>query len=66
MRIMTQKKWRLALSGVVLGLAVVALAGSARADIASDKPGAILIFPRIVVDTTGVLAASGTINERPQ
>ncbi len=56
MSTMTHKKWQRALSGAVLGLAVVTLAGSARAaDVASDKPGAILIFPRIVVDTSGVL-----------
>jgi hypothetical protein len=41
---------------VVIGTLVVAGAVKlARADVASDKPGAILVFPKIVVDTSGLL-----------
>jgi hypothetical protein len=45
---------RAILSGVV-GAAIVGwFAGFARADVASDQPGAILIYPKIVVDTSGI------------
>jgi hypothetical protein len=45
---------RAILSGVV-GAAIVGwFAASARADVASDQPGAILIYPKIVVDTSGI------------
>ncbi len=45
---------RAILSGMV-GAAIVGwFAGSARADVASDQPGAILIYPKVVVDTLGV------------
>jgi hypothetical protein len=45
---------RAILSGVV-GSIVAIGAVVARADVQSDKPGAILIFPKIVVDTAGLL-----------
>src|SRR5437016_3901395 len=38
-------------SGAVLALFA---ANVARADVASDRPGAVLIFPKIVVDTSGI------------
>jgi hypothetical protein len=64
MSFMTQKKWQRALFGAVLGLAMTALTGSARAaDVASDKPGAILIFPRVVVDLSGALTSGATDTE---
>jgi hypothetical protein len=44
---------RAILSGVV-GTAIVAAVGVARADVASDQPGAILIYPKIVVDSSAV------------
>lgn len=43
---------------ILLGLlGAVAAAGVAHADVASDKPGAILMYPKIVVDTEGVFGA---------
>jgi hypothetical protein len=39
----------------VVGTVIAAwVAGPARADVASDQPGAILVYPKIVVDTSGV------------
>src|SRR5512143_2703481 len=37
---------------VAFAVAVSAAAGLARADVASDQPAAILVFPKIVVDTS--------------
>src|SRR5262245_7003640 len=45
---------RTILSAVVGGVIAVGAASLARADVASDKSGAILIYPKIVVDTSGV------------
>ena len=44
---------RAILAGVV---GAACMAGAVRADVKSDKPGAILIFPKIRVDTRGVLS----------
>ena len=46
-------RWAI-LSGVVGTVIALWAVGSARADVASDKPGAILVYPKIVVDTGGV------------
>ena len=55
MSTMTGNLRRTMLLGAV-GLLVLVGAGRAvRADIASDKPGAVLIFPKVVVDTSGAL-----------
>lgn len=43
-----------AVSGAIVGTMLL-LASSASADIVSDQSGAILIFPKITVDTSGVL-----------
>ncbi len=48
---------RVILSGAIGVAAVFAVWGTARADVASDKPGAILVFPKVVVDTQGVFGA---------
>lgn len=63
MSTMTQNKWRLPLLGVAFGLVAVAAVGSASADVASDKPGAILIFPKVVVDSSGSLFGAPTDTE---
>jgi len=54
MSTMTGNMRRAILSGVVGAVVAFAATGVARAGVASDKPGAILIFPKIVVDTSGV------------
>ena len=46
-------RWAI-LSGVVGTVIALWAVGSARADVASDEPGAILIYPKIFVDTHGV------------
>jgi len=46
---------RTMLLGVVGTLVIAGAVRLARADVASDKPGAILVFPKIVVDTSGLL-----------
>lgn len=40
--------------GLGLALLVFLVAGAARADVASDQAGAILVFPKLFVDTSGV------------
>ena len=55
MSTMTGHLRRTTLWGVVGILAVLGIAKVGRADVASDKPGAILIYPKIVVDTSGIL-----------
>jgi hypothetical protein len=55
MSTMTGHLRRTILIGVFATLAVAGAVRLARADVASDKPGAILVFPKIVVDTSGVL-----------
>jgi hypothetical protein len=55
MSTMTGNLRRTILFGVIGTLVVAGAVKLARADVASDKPGAILIFPKIVVDTSGVL-----------
>ncbi len=55
MSTMTGTLRRAILSGVVGTMIAAGVGGAARADVASDKPGAILIFPKIVIDTEGVL-----------
>jgi len=63
MSTMTGNLRRVILSGAVGAAAVFAAWGTARADVASDKPGAILVFPKIVVDTAGVLFGVPTDTE---
>ncbi len=46
---------RAVLVGIAGAAGAASLVGVARADVASDKPGAILIFPKIIVDSAGVL-----------
>jgi hypothetical protein len=55
MSTMTGTMRRAILCGVVGSIVAIGGAVIARADVSSDKPGAILIFPKIVVDTSGVL-----------
>jgi hypothetical protein len=55
MSTMTVNLRRTMLFGVVGTLVALGGVRMVRADVASDKPGAILIFPKIVVDTSGVL-----------
>ena len=57
MSTMTGNLRRVILSGAIGAAAVLGAWGTARADVASDKPGAILVFPKIVVDTQGVFGA---------
>jgi len=45
---------RTILTGVVGTMLAVGAMGTARADFASDKAAAILIYPKIVVDTSGI------------
>lgn len=45
---------RAVLTGAAGAVIALLTLGAARADVASDRPGAILIFPKIVVDTSGV------------
>lgn len=50
-------KWNPFLSGLCVLLGGVLLwTGSARADVSSTNPAAILVFPKLVVDTTGAVA----------
>jgi hypothetical protein len=54
-------KWNPFLSGVVMLLGGVLLwAGAASADISSTNPAAIVVFPKIVVDTTGYISENVT------
>lgn len=46
---------RAVLGGIAGAATAASLVGVARADVASDKPGAIIIFPKIIVDSSGVL-----------
>ncbi len=55
MSTMTGHLRRATLWGVVGILAVLGLTKAGRADVASDKAAAILIYPKIVVDTEGIL-----------
>ena len=55
MSTMTGNLRRTILFGVIGTLVVMGAVKLARADVASDKPGAILVFPKIVVDTSGLL-----------
>ncbi len=54
MSTMTAKKWRLTLWSLLAGMFFFAGGQTARAAVGSDISGAILIFPKIVVDTSGV------------
>jgi hypothetical protein len=45
---------RAILTGAVSAVIALFALGVARADVTSDRPGAVLIFPKIVVDTSGV------------
>ncbi|HVM95638.1 MAG TPA: hypothetical protein VMT89_04585 [Candidatus Acidoferrales bacterium] len=57
MSTMTANKWRGMLCSLVAGLAVLGSVSMAHAaaSVASDASGAIIIFPKIVVDTSGQL-----------
>ncbi len=55
MSTMTGNLRRMVLLGVVGALVAAGAVKLARADVASDKPGAILIYPKIIVDSNGVL-----------
>jgi hypothetical protein len=55
MSTMTGNLRRTILFGVIGTLVVAGAVKLARADVASDKPGAILVFPKVVVDTSGLL-----------
>ena len=55
MSTMMGKSRRAILAGLIGTIASVALLGTAWADVASDKAGAVIIYPKIVVDTRGVL-----------
>lgn len=55
MSTMTGTLRRMILFGVAGMMITVGMGAVARADVASDAPGAILIFPKIVVDTSGIL-----------
>lgn len=55
MSTMTGTMRRTILSSVVGALIALGAVGAARAEVASDKPGAILVLPKIVIDTSGRL-----------
>jgi hypothetical protein len=55
MSTMTGNLRRTILFGVIGTLVIAGAVKLARADVASDKPGAILVFPKVVVDTSGLL-----------
>lgn len=55
MSTMTGNLRRTILFGVIGTLVIAGAVKLARADVASDKPGAILVFPKVVVDTGGLL-----------
>lgn len=60
MRQTLSKLGRVAFAGAVSLCAVLAIAGSARADVVSDQSGAILIFPKLVFDSTADLTDAPT------
>lgn len=51
---------QVALSTFISTLIVVASVGTPRADVVADQSGAVLIFPKIIVDTSAVLADTPT------
>lgn len=53
MRTKVMIRRQVVLAGIVAATMVLASAGTATADVVSDQSGAVLIFPKIVVDTTG-------------
>lgn len=55
MSTMTGNLRRTMLLGALGALVLAGAATVVRADVASDRPGAILVFPKIVVDPSGVL-----------
>ncbi|MCX8073238.1 MAG: hypothetical protein N3C12_12425 [Candidatus Binatia bacterium] len=63
MSTMTLTKLARALWVLALGAATVWGAGSANATVGSDSSGAILVFPKVVVDTSGVLFGRPTDTE---
>ncbi|GBD25767.1 hypothetical protein HRbin30_01091 [bacterium HR30] len=63
MSTMTAKKLSRALWGLALGVASLWIPGIAGATIGSDSSGAILVFPKVVVDTSGVLFGRPTDTE---
>lgn len=64
MSTMTGNLRRTMLLGALGALVLAGAATVVRADVASDKPGAILIFPKVVVDPSGVLGPlAGTDTE---
>lgn len=59
---MTTKALRLALGGLLAGATLVWAMG-AHATVGSDASGAILVFPKVIVDTTGGLFGASTDTE---
>lgn len=66
MSTMTGIMRRAVLSGIASAVSALALVGVARADVASDKPGAILIFPKLVVDSNGILNGGVAVDTEVQ
>jgi hypothetical protein len=54
MSTMKGNMWRTAFSVVAGAVIIAGAVAGARADVASDKSGAILVYPKIVVDTGGI------------
>jgi hypothetical protein len=63
MSTMTGNMRRAILSGVVGAVLAVGGLGTARADVTSDRAAAIVVYPKIVVDTSGVLFGAPTDTE---
>ncbi len=57
---------RAVLCGIAGAAIAASLAGVARADVASDKPGAILIFPKLVFDSQGALNSGVAVDTEVQ
>jgi len=64
---MRTRKW-VGVGSMIASVVALAGVGSARADVASDRAAAILIFPRIVVNpsTDTILQITNTSNETAQ
>lgn len=63
MSTMTGNLWRMMISGGVATVVAFWAVGVARADVTSDQAAAILIFPKIVVDTSGTFVGQPTDTE---
>lgn len=60
MSMMTGNRRRSILSGLVGAVIAVGIVGTTRADVTSDRAAAILVYPKIVVDTSGALFGAPT------